>query len=249
MSSSEVAVSRIDRPKCQWQCLKQNCSYITYNPEGDQCEIGLGECESLVPSAGAIVNVYWQPRDVCLHWGSYQEPGRVAVGGGDYDTPMYAGRTMIDEAMVLGKFMAAPNNLHMWLNNQGERRIIAQEPGTVLEVLTTAAGCPIFWVPYTGGKPIPSGAVVGGYLTEGTATYVARKSFNDIWSCGYYNTETEMIYYEYDGVKTSNTMEVLVLIWFHLLGIAQMDWRVLQMFAWIEDNIWIIWYDIWYDIT
>ena len=249
MSSSEVAVSKIDRPRCQWQCLKQNCSYITYNPEGDQCEIGLGKCESLVPSAGAIVNVYWQPRDVCLHWGSYQEPGRVAVGGGDYDTPMYAGRTMIDEAMVLGKFMAAPNNLHMWLNNQGERRNIAQEPGTVLEVLTTAAGCPIFWVPYTGGKPIPSGAVVGGYLTEGTATYVARKSFNDIWSCGYYNTETEMIYYEYDGVKTSNSMEVLVLIWFHLLGITQMDWRALQMFAWIENNIWIIWYDIWYDIT
>ena len=47
MSGSEVIVSPVDRPQCQWQCLKHNCSYINYDPDSDQCDIGLGQCESL----------------------------------------------------------------------------------------------------------------------------------------------------------------------------------------------------------
>ena len=68
VSTSEVAVSKTDRHKCQWQCVQQNCSYINHNPSSDQCEIGLGQCESLAPAVGVLVNIFWQPRDVCLHW-------------------------------------------------------------------------------------------------------------------------------------------------------------------------------------
>ena len=79
-------------------------------------------------------------------------------------------------------------------------------------MLTTIAGCPLFWVPYTGGDPLPSGAVVGGYLTDGTATYVARTYFLSDVPNGYHNTETEKIYYASEGAKISSTMEILVLI-------------------------------------
>ena len=212
MAGSEAAVSQVDRPRCQWQCLRQNCSYINYNPDSDQCEIGLGQCESLAPTAGVMVNVYWQPRDDCLHWASYQEPGRLAVGEGGRSVPSYAGRTKIGEAMVLGKFLAIPGSLHIWVNNQGSLLAISDGSGNGIEVLTTIAGCPLFWVPYTGGGPLPSGAVVGGYLTDGTATYVARKHHVTDVAVGYYNTEIEMIYFASGEARTSRTMEVLVLI-------------------------------------
>ena len=212
VSDSEVVVSKTDNQKCQMQCLRQNCSYINYNPDSNQCEIGLGQCESLARAVGVLVNVYWQPRDACLHWGSYQEPGRVAVGIEDNDPPMYAGRTKVGEAMVIGKFLAIPNDLHIWVNNDGQRWHVDYGTDTTVEVLTTIIGCPLFWVPYTSGKPLPEGAVVGGYLNDGKATYVARKQDGVQLACGYYNTESENIYYEVAGAKTSTTMEVLMLL-------------------------------------
>ena len=212
MPGSEVSVSLVDRSRCQWQCLRQNCSYINYHPDSNQCEIGLGQCESLVSAVGVMVNVYWQPRDNCLHWGSYQEPGRVAVGEGGRSVPSYAGLTKIGEAMVLGKFLAIPGSLHIWVNNHGTETAVLDGSGYGVEVLTTIVGCPSFWVPYTGGDQLPSGAVVGGYLMDGTATYVARKHHVTDVAIGYYNTESEIIYFGSAGARTSRTMEILVLI-------------------------------------
>ena len=216
VSGSEVIVSPVDRPQCQWQCLKHKCNYINYNPNSHQCEIGLGQCESLVSASGVMVNVYWQQRDVCLHWGSYQEPGRVAVGQADLNPPRYAGRTKIGEAMVLGSFWENPN-IHIWVNNQGAMTHVDHTQGNVIEVLTTIAGCPLFWVPYTGGDPLPNGAVVGGYLSDGAATYIARKHYSTDIACGYYNTEMEKIYFASGAARTSSTMELLVLIWWKIV--------------------------------
>ena len=190
VSDSEVLASKTDSQKCHLQCLRQNCCYINYNPNSDQCEFGLGQCESLAPAVGVLVNVFWQPRDVCLHWGSYQEPGRMAVGRGDDDPPMYAGRIKIGQAMVIGKFLSIPNDHHIWVNNEGHRQAVDYGTDTIVEVLTTIIGYPLFWVPYTSGKPLPDGAVVGGYLIDGKATYVARKQDGAQFACGYYNTES-----------------------------------------------------------
>ena len=212
MSGSEVPVSNVDRLRCQWQCLRQNCSYINYNPESDQCEIGLGQCESLVSAAGDLVNVYWQPRDNCLNWGSRQEPGCVAVGEGGRSPSLYTGRTKIGEAMVLGSFVAIPDSLHIWVKNQGSMLPVRDGSRNGIEVLSTIVGCPLFWVPYIGGDHLPIGAVVGGYLPYGKAAYVARKHYVTDVAVGYYNTETEMIYFASGAARTSRTMEVLVLI-------------------------------------
>ena len=214
ISSSDVVVLQADHTECQWRCLRtQDCSYINYNTDRDQCEIGLGQCESLAPANGIMVSVYWQPRDICLHWGSYQEPGRVAVGEAGLSPPSYAGRAKIGEAMVLGKFLAYSGGLHIWVNNQGTMTSVNHGSGNIVEVLTTVSGCPLFWVPYTGGDPLPSGAVVGGYLTNGKATYVARKHYSTDVAGGYYNTESELVYFASGAARTSGTMEVLVLIW------------------------------------
>ena len=209
VSGSEVVVHHVDRSRCQWQCLKQNCSYTNYNPDSNQCEIGLGQCESLAPAAGVLVNVYWQPRAVCLHWGSYQEPRRVALWGG---SPRAVSRIKHGQALVVGKYVADPNDPRMWANNQGERIGVSQGSGNVIEVLTTIDGCPLFWILFTGGNPLPNQAVVGGYLANGKATYVARVQYRNNLACGYYNLDTKMAYYESGGARTSSTMEILVLI-------------------------------------
>ena len=208
-SSFDVVLHQADRTGCQWRCLKiPNCSFINYNPDSDQCEIGLGQCESLAPAIGVMVNVYWQPRDVCLHWGSYQEPGRVAFGASK-NRP--AARIKRGEALVVGKYVA-DHNPRIFANNQGERIVAVQGSGNVIEVLTTIASCPLFWVRYTGGNPLPRGVVVGGYLANGKATYVARVQYSTALTCGYYNPDTEMAYYEFRRTRTSSTMEILILI-------------------------------------
>ena len=112
ISSSDVVVRQEDHRGCQWRCLRiQDCSYINHTPESDRCEIGLGQCESLAPAVGVMVNVYWSPRDVCLHWGSHQEVGRVAVGEGGMSPPRYVGRTYVGEAMVLGQILVMPTSI------------------------------------------------------------------------------------------------------------------------------------------
>ena len=84
-------------------------------------------------------------------------------------------RTKHENALVLGKYEAAdPNNPGIRVNNQGKQIFVVQGSDNVIEVLTTMAGCPLFWVPYTVGNPLSSGVVVGGYLANGKATYVAR---------------------------------------------------------------------------
>ena len=212
MSSSDVVVHQADRPQCVWRCLKmQNCRYMNHSPESDLCEIGLGQCESLKPAVGTMVNVFLQSRDDCLHWGSYQEPGRVAVG--DVDVAVYVGRTMHGEAMVVGKFLDVDNyDPHIWANDQGERFSVDYGSDNAVEVLSTTAGCPLFWVSYTGGNPLPVGAVAGGYLVDGTVTHVALKMYASSVAYGYYNTDTEMVYYEFGGAQYSTTMEILVLL-------------------------------------
>ena len=114
--------------------------------------------------------------------------------------------------MIVGKYTTHPSSPSILVNYRGEQLRIVHGSGTVVEVLNTIAGCPLFWVPYTGGDPLPSGAVVGGYIADVTPTYVARKQYSTNLACGYYNTECEMIHYESSGARTSSTMELLVLL-------------------------------------
>ena len=210
MSSSDVVVRQADRLECVGRCLKmQNCGYMNHYLRTDLCEIGLGQCESLTPSTGVVVNVFWQSRDDCLHWGSYQEPGRVAVGNTNY----HVGRTVHGEAMVVGVYLDVDGyDQHIWVNDQGGP-VSYYESDVVVEVLTTLADCPLFWVPYTGGNPLPVGAVAGGYLVNGKTTYIARPEDGGHVSFGYYNIDTEIMYYVSGDAKHSNTMDILILIW------------------------------------
>ena len=55
------------------------------------------------------------------------------------------------------------------------------------EILTKDAACPLPWMPYTAGEPLPSGAVTGGHLADRSVLYVAKIVDNNYMFFGYYN--------------------------------------------------------------
>ena len=57
MTTANTAVWQTAHPQCVWRCLRmKTCRYINHNSATGQCELGLGQCESLQPAAGVLVN-------------------------------------------------------------------------------------------------------------------------------------------------------------------------------------------------
>ena len=68
------------------------------------------------------------------------------------------------------------------------------------------------WMPYTAGEPLPFGAVIGGRLPDGSATYVAKVIHNSDVVFSYYNSRSALAFYEYYGPQTATSMDILVLL-------------------------------------
>ena len=80
------------------------------------------------------------------------------------------------------------------------------------ERLRVMEGCTIFWVPYTAGKPLPSQAVIGGFLANGNVAYVVKFDAMDIIS-GYYIEGAPHAISAYRGsARTSLTMMMMVVL-------------------------------------
>ena len=192
-------------PQCVWRCLRmKTCRYINYNSAEGQCELGLGQCESLQPATGVRVNTFGPPRHDCIHWGSVQEPGWVALRG----TVGHAARIVSGEVMLIGIFF--PRTGQFWANKQNTGIGPVYQD---IQLMYKDATCPSPWMPYTAGEPLPSGAVPGGHLADGSATYVARiMDSNELLVFGYYNPKSAAAYYKSGGTHTTNSMDILVLL-------------------------------------
>ena len=208
VTTTTPSVWQTVQPQCVWQCLRQNtCLYINYNPDTGHCELGFGQCESLQPSAGVIVNAFGPPRQDCLHWGSRHAPGRVPVQA----NRGYVARIIRSKDVILGNLFVP--SLQFWAHEGKSRKVgPVFETDSNLEILTKDAACPLPWMHYTAGEPLPFGVVTGGCLADGSTTYVAKVNHhnNDIF--GYYNPKSALAYYEFRGVRTASEMDLLVLL-------------------------------------
>ena len=72
--------------------------------------------------------------------------------------------------------------------------------------------CTLLWMNYTAGGSLPRGAISGGYLSDGSKTYVSKVVHENKLSFGYYNIGSQMAYYEQDDVHTTRTMEQFLLL-------------------------------------
>ena len=211
-SNTEVSLWQTDRPQCVWKCLKlKTCRYINHNHGTGQCDLGLDKCESLIPAVGIAVNAFGPPRDTCVRWGSRQEHGRVPVELQN-SRIIYLARITTDDALVVGKFHVNPSG-QFWANNEGVPIGPVYETDRDIEFLTMEPTCTLPWMPYTAGGILPDGAISGGHLPDGSVAYVSKVTHNDLLAFGYYNTKTQLVYYEMGGAKTKASMEILVLLW------------------------------------
>ena len=207
MTSVTENVWDTSHPQCIWQCLRvEKCRYVNYKSDTGQCELGLGECESLQLAAGMMVNAFGPPRHACVHWGSSGGPGWVPVRA----TYGYAARVVIEDVVIIGIFYR--NNGEFWSSTASERIGPLKEADHNIEILSKATDCPLPWMSYTAGEPLPPGAVTGGRHTDGSETYVVKVWHNNGYVVGYYHKNSALAYYEHTGVRTATSMDLLVML-------------------------------------
>ena len=190
------------KPQCIWRCLQmESCLYINYNSVIEQCELGLSQCESLQPATGVMVQAFGPSRHDCLHWGSRGESGWVPIVA--ENGHFYVARTLHDEVLFIGTFKF------------GKFRAI--DAGVMVETnhdikfLTKNSSCSLPWMPYTADEPLPFGAVTGGHLADGSATFVARVH-HDRFHFEYFHPKSAAVYYLHRGVQARTSMDLLILL-------------------------------------
>ena len=207
VSTVAADIRQAFHPQCIWRCLRiKACHYVNHNSTTGQCELGLGQCESLQSAGGFLVNAFGPPRQGCVRWGSSQEPGWVTVRMGLRDVA----RIMSSGAVLIGNYYFQWEIF--WANKEGVSVGPVNEADQDIELLIKDATCPLPWIPYTAGEPLPFGAVAGGHLDDGSATYVAKVIHNGYAVFGYYNPTSYLAFYETNGIHTTTSMDILMLI-------------------------------------
>ena len=207
VSTSATDTRKTAHPQCVWRCLRvETCHYINHNSDTGECELGHGQCESLQLAAGVLASVFGPPRQGCIRWGSNQEPGWVTVRVASADVA----RIFSGDVVLIGNFYFQIREF--WANNQGLNIGPVYEVDQDVELLMKDATCPLPWMPYTAGEPLPIGAFAGGHLADGSATYVAKVVHNDYVVFGYYHPTSALAFYETGGIYTTTSMEILLLI-------------------------------------
>ena len=211
-SSDKVIFSQAARAQCEWKCLNmESCKYININPSNVSCEMGIGRCMHLEPSAGYMVQAFTISNRLCIQWGSDQQMGREIVHVFDGATRILVSRIRRVSSIIVGKFLIDPG--YFFGNSEGHK-ISAESPDDEIVILTIDEACTWFWLRYTSGEVVPVGAVIGGHLASGSLIYVA-KMYHDggrLLSFGYYSSEDVMGRYEYGGAHTTTTMDILVIL-------------------------------------
>ena len=208
VSSVTADMRQIAHSQCVWRCLRiKTCYYINHNSDTGEYELGLGQCESLQSAAGFVVSVFGPPRHGCIRWGSSQEPGSVTVRVGSVDVA----RIVSGDTVLIGNFDFLSRQF--WFNVKGVSFGPIYEADQDIELLIKDATCSLPWMPYIAGEPLPFGAVAGGHLADGTATYVAKVIRNRYAVIGHYNPKSPLAYHEFGGIHTPISMDILVLLW------------------------------------
>ena len=203
-------------PQCEWRCLKmKQCRYLNYDGNSSQCELGFGQCMSLLPAPGVFVNAYGPDRNTCLHWGSDQHTRLIPVELYDGHLYTYVVRLAIGQELVIGKLMVDGGRIYV--NHDGTVVSALYDATLGHELLMSDPDCTLSWVQYTPHTDIPSGAVIGGHMADGSPTYVVKVNHvhngNIYVVLGYYTSKTGMAYFEFVGPISSNDMMILILLW------------------------------------
>ena len=200
--------------QCIKDCLRKDCPFVNYNEVKKSCELSQQDCSSLILDDRYNLTAFSPLAALCLEWVPAMESDTanlIPVSQCHEDAIFdvcYVGRLISGSHTLPGKYNGVDYSLWSSFNGQ-------PYGGGVKEVLTVNTNCcQVAWIPYTAGNVIPIRAVVGGFLTTGSAAklYVIRGQAVSLTLIGYYDPNTELGYLEYHGVHESTEMEMLVVV-------------------------------------
>ena len=210
-SKKYTTVANIPEHICTHMCMQRpNCSVINYNHAHHYCQLTSEECDHIVEDAEFMVTAMNFPKcssiteSPCLRWepaGADTGSLRVRCSSGDY-----VGRLVFPTDILVGQYYY---DVGVWRNGNRYRST------TGAEVLQLYPHCSSSWEPYTPGDPIPSNAVLGGYLGDPCSVTpiidgTVMSSNRGKKRCGYYNPNTRLGYIVYEGAEVTSEMSILV---------------------------------------
>ena len=208
--STDVALYRADFPQCVWRCLRNTlCRYINHTSITGTCKLGFGQSDYLKADVGFMFNIFELPRNDCLLWGSCDEPGLVPIQAYLGSQMLYVARIVSKNILLIGKYRNV--NRDFWANREGAR-VHVHETNQQIYILTKDEACSVLWMDYIAGKTLRVGTVTGGHLADGSVTYAAKITHDGQDVFGYHNPKSELAYYEFGGVWTAASMQILVLM-------------------------------------
>ena len=211
-----VNITGVTIHECVLHCaLNEKCKAVNYDIESNVCMRMTIPC----PVIETQPHVYYQMltaavEDVCVRWVAIHDWNyqRMVKVNQDVDGNYPLGVARIETGA--GDILPAkwPNNNH----NVFTVKSAALFSGSLFDVLVVHESCSLRWVFYdaSNGNPLPTGAIQGGHLTDGTPLYVALMHATDIRRViGYYNHDARMGTCEYGGVHSRQLMNILAIVW------------------------------------
>ena len=131
-----------------------------------------------------MVNVFGPPRHSCLRWSSRQVPGWEPIQ--ERNRVMYVGRIVTNDVVLLGHYITGI----FWSVREGSQFGPVFAEDQVIEFLLKDPACPVLWMPFAVGEPLPFGAAIGGRLTTRSATYMTKVIQNGLVVFGYYDPKS-----------------------------------------------------------
>ena len=198
---------------CRYSCIMNKlCSFAEFNMVENYCQLLRGPCLWLEPHGDyrtAVIRTNTEEK--CLEWLPHGQVKNAARKINSC-TPFH------NRACTVGRLHISSNTLP---GNGVGRNVISVLNGNVAnkgfkEFLDVQPGCKVSWIYYTGGDPIPNGAVQGGVLQMNgnqQALYVMGviKNGASCASYGYYNPATGRGYFQYWGVFEYRQMYLMVI--------------------------------------
>ena len=191
-------------PQCLWHCLwRNNCVILMYDAKHGYCLLASDLCLQAVSDVNVIVTYLGPLHDNSLEWwNSTNEDNRnndciewrrnqsdwpvnlVVVNDVGNDDNYAVARIGIGDILLPGAYRNGNTKSVM------DHIKHLTETG---EYLLVQDGCSVMWAAWdsTSGSDLPTSAIVGGYLANGSPLYVAKGwAKPDTMKIGYYNPET-----------------------------------------------------------
>ena len=210
-------VSNVDQPQCFYLCMQHNsCILIAYDADERQCKLSSEVCQEAAEHGHFALTALGPPRSSCMEWqktGASWPPSVVVVNE--------VGE--VGNNFAVGRFEDGGLLLPAWCDGGGDCKSTHETvyyTSTSGEYLLVTPGCPILWVPWSGtpGEDLPTGALVGGHLSDGTKLYVAKAWVgNTVFRLGYYNPVTALGHFWYTYDRPTSHVSLLILIWMSFL--------------------------------